>query len=337
MVIIDKHDLVMSKLLPLMQTLLQREQQTPFDKSPLSLSDQENHLIIEIHPHIGETAETEKKHLEQLILGLIEICPEYQVIGTYTARNIYTRPENTFIFIRPLNHDGSLNFLCLNIAPQKQIIFFGHPNAPKEMLPWFVAILQQFPQYFLFGSGHKFTDAVLKGFDVDSKLYNITYALEDLIRPSRLHPDLRVVIFNEHYLQNNLIPKELEQLKAFNGYPDTPEELHARIRKNPHALGYVNTIPIGCARTNELTEHVAVIGGVRTLLPNRHQKVGVTICFTFFQWLISQNKQIVLETDVDNFPARQIYEGLGFKQTGHSLFINNHSGVLDEIIGDRDY
>jgi len=38
------------------------------------------------------------------------------------------------------------------------------------------------------------------------------------------------------------------------------EELIARIRKNPHALGYLNGIPVGCARTNELTDHVAVIG-----------------------------------------------------------------------------
>jgi len=76
---------------------------------------------------------------------------------------------------------------------------------------------------------------------------------------------------------------------------------------------------------------------VKTLLPYRHQKVGITICYIFFNWLTSQHKQIVLETDVDNFPARRIYEGLGFKQTGHSLFIDNQSGVLGEIIGDRDY
>lgn len=328
----------MAKLLPVMQTLLQSGQQVPSNKDSFSLSDKKSHVIIEIHPHIGKTSDLEKKELEQQILQLIEICPDYQVIGTYTARNIYTRPENTFILIRPLNSDKqTTNLLCLNIAPEKQIIFFGHPDASEEVLLWLVSILQQFSGYFLFGSGQKFTDAVLTGLDIDTKLHNITYNLDDLIRPSRLHPNLRVVIFNEQYLQTTLNPKELDQLKAFNDYPDTSEELQARILKNPHALGYVNAIPIGCARTNELTDHVAVIGGVKTLLPYRHQKVGVTICYTFFQWLISQNKQIVLETDVDNFPARRIYEGLGFKQTGHSLFINNQSGILDDILGDRDY
>ena len=321
-----------------MQTLPQDGQQNLVEKDFLSFSDKKNQMIIEIYPHIGQTTDLEKKQLEQQIYRLIETSPEYQVIGTYTARNLYTRPENTFIFIRSLDSDeqNPLN-LILNIAPQKQIIFFGHPDAPKEVLPWLVAILQQFTSYFLFGSGQNFTDAVLTGLDIDAKLHNITYTLDDLIRPPRLHPELRVVIFDENYLQTTLNTKELDRLKTFNEYPDTPEEIQARIRKNPHALGYVNEIPVGCARTNELTDNVAVIGGVKTLLSYRHQKVGITICYTFFQWLISQNKQIVLETDVDNFPARRIYEGLGFSQTGHSIFIDNHSRVLVEIIGDRDY
>ncbi|MHA1746618.1 MAG: GNAT family N-acetyltransferase [Promethearchaeota archaeon] len=328
----------MAKLLLLMQSLLQSGQQVPLKKASLSFSDQKNQVNIEIYPHIGQTSDLEKKLMEQQIYRLIEINLEYQVIGTYTARNIYTRPENTFIFIRSLDSEekNPLN-LILNIAPQKQIIFFGHPDIPKEVLPWLVTILQQFSGYFLFGSGQKFTDAVLTGLDINTKLHNVTYNLDDLIRPLRLHPALRVVIFNEHYLQTAVNSIELNQLKAFYEYPDTPDEIQARIRKNPHTLGYINEIPVGSARTNEITDRVAVIGGVKTLLSYRHQKVGVTICYTFFQWLISQNKQIVLETDVNNFPARRIYEGLGFSQTGYSIFIDNHSGVLAEIIGDRDY
>ena len=53
---------------------------------------------------------------------------------------------------------------------------------------------------------------------------------------------------------------------------------------------------------------------------------------------LDKGLKVYLETDVDNFPARKIYEKLGFELIGNSHFVDIGTTVIkDAIIGDRDY
>jgi GNAT superfamily N-acetyltransferase len=61
------------------------------------------------------------------------------------------------------------------------------------------------------------------------------------------------------------------------------------------------------------------------------------MCAQLVNYLTKYAKEIYLETDEKNFPARKIYEGLGFVEIGHSLFVDHGSGIVGHLLASRDY
>jgi len=107
---------------------------------------------------------------------------------------------------------------------------------------------------------------------------------------------------------------------------------------NPHVLAKIDGQVVGGARANEVTAGHAVVGGVKAFKEFRSKGVGTAVSSALVSLLVEMELKVFLETDEHNFPAKRIYEKLGFVEVGSSHFMDIGTTVIkDAIIGDRDY
>ncbi|MCH8906287.1 MAG: hypothetical protein IH840_04280 [Candidatus Heimdallarchaeota archaeon] len=76
---------------------------------------------------------------------------------------------------------------------------------------------------------------------------------------------------------------------------------------------------------------------VKVISKFRNQGLGYKISHEMTKYLQTISATITLETDLGNFPARKIYEKIGYIEVGYSIFVDTGIGVIDRILGERDY
>jgi predicted GNAT family acetyltransferase len=313
--------------------------------SKIQIKIAEKNLILNIYPIISRIAHKGKAHLKDSIGQLIHNDLSNVVAGTYCSQNIESRPMNFFISIENLKEERME--ILFNIMPQKQIIILSNliceEQTPSAIL-FFKQLIIHFQNCFIFGSGKIASKFLQMVFPNDLKLNNIVYILRNSQNSQKTalkQVKIKTLVINEDFIEKmNESAESIDQWKRFckfYEYTDTDIKLQERINNNYHVIGIFKNQIVGGARFNDVDHQYAIVGGVKVLKDFRNQGFGTKICITLVKSYQDKPQEIVLDTDKGNFPARKIYEDMGFVPIGESIFIDNGSGVVKGIIADRDY
>lgn len=225
----------------------------------------------------------------------------------------------------------------LNISYQGQIICVGSPNLGPQKLKIIQNLISQYQKVFLFLSGENLINHFKLFFKTKRKLENVVYQLGKLNRWDHKIDDIEVIRFDEHS-SYNLNEELLTQLSKFYNYNENSSQIKDRTQKNTHFIILNNEKQIiAGARSNAQTKQISVIGGVKVISKFRNQGLGYKISYEMTKYLQTISATVALETDLGNFPARKIYEKIGYIEVGYSMFVDTGIGVIDRILGERDY
>jgi ribosomal protein S18 acetylase RimI-like enzyme len=266
------------------------------------------------------------------ILEILEKNPNNIITGTYTYGNLtYESRENNLV----IRIEDRKNKLIINCNPEwKQILIFA-TQITEALKSSINTLLNGIPSFFIFTSGSGLIEFLNENIEFDQSLSNIVYELD----ANNLYTDdLKHEFEVEVYPVGTILDKE--QNKLFYdmwGYNFKPNHELDR----PHVLVTVNVnghqLGVGGARANEVIDGLSVIGGVHTKKAYRRRGIGFLASYKMAMYLLNTGNRVFLETDVGNFPARKIYEKIGFKEVGVSKFYDSNTGVIPDIMGDRDY
>ncbi|MHA2169948.1 MAG: GNAT family N-acetyltransferase [Candidatus Kariarchaeaceae archaeon] len=272
------------------------------------------------------TAQPPSVHLEieTYTRFLIQNHPTHVITGGYSIGNLQNRPENTFIVVKK---DQKIE-LILNYAPKnQQIIVYGTPS--KKSGEWLGHLIREVSGVFLFCSGNELGEIGLANYSHSKSLKNTVYLLDPNLVSNQAAPD------NVHLIDGTQSPILMKEVADFYEYDN--DDISQTFRERPHVILKIDNKIVAGARCNEYSSQIAIIGGVLTLINHRNKGYGTIVCYVLTTFLAERCERVALETDVNNFPAMQIYEKIGYNRVGTSRFLDDNTGIIDRIIGDRDY
>ncbi|MHA2254311.1 MAG: GNAT family N-acetyltransferase [Candidatus Kariarchaeaceae archaeon] len=255
---------------------------------------------------------------------LIIDYPTHVITGGYTIGNLQNRPTNTFILVK---NNQQLE-LILNYNPNwEQIIVYGTPT--EKSRKWLRHLFLRLSGAFIFCSGKELREIGLSSYSHEKSLKNTVYLLDPHFRSNSSIPE------NVYIIDGDQSPTLMKEVTDFYEYKD--EDLSKTFRERPHVILKVDNEIVAGARCNEYSPQIAIIGGVMTLINHRKRGYGTITCRVLISFLVKRCELVALETDESNFPAMKIYEKIGFKKIGTSIFLDDKTGIIDRIIGDRNY
>jgi ribosomal protein S18 acetylase RimI-like enzyme len=336
--------------------LLERVKKASLDKenvssvfdslTPLFFPDEK--ISFELIPQIGLYDEENRKKIKHQLQLLIEKNPGMAVAGRYSLHNYVSRPTALFILIKQKNQIDENNALIglLNFTIKSQIIPLVSSELFKatKTIEILLQLLENLVGYFIFTAGDEFISLLSRIYCQDIQMHNNVYHFTDpgknaeLLARITLDSQYTMILFDEKTINNPNIVMKLPLLRDFYHYKFLEADLIQKINQSPHCLIIdTQSQPIAGCRANAFSKEFAIIGGVFTDHAHRRKGIGKYMCNWFIAYLLQHVQDIFLDTDEKNLPARKIYESIGFKQVGHSLFIDHGSGVVKGILAERDY
>jgi hypothetical protein len=283
-----------------------------------------NDISIDLFENIGNQPQKVKSSIINYTRNLIKSHPTHIITGGYSIGNIENRPQNKFAVVK---NRQRMELILNNDPRHNQIIVYGSLSAKSS--EWLSKFSKQISTFFMFCSGQEIKETVKPFFAKAESLENTVFLLNPDLLSSKPVPNNVKIIFGEES------EELLKSVEDFYGY-DNKDSLNF-FRSNPHVVLFDGVKIVAGARTNEYSPEIAIIGGVKTLINYRKRGYGTIACHALISFLTSKCQQIALETDLSNFPARKIYENIGFQPVGTSIFFDDQVGVIKNIIGDRDY
>ena len=275
---------------------------------------------------IGDIAAVDRSALLKFIKQAMVEQPSHAVKAIYSMGNIVSRPYRFYAIIGSLDRG-----ILLNVDPDRSWMIAIDYRATEEQYQYFQQLLEGLSEVFFFSSGARIDAIASKLFATgkfDKTLQNTVYRLESLdsALDTACNPEATVIL-------HPTIQTAYDKVRSFYKY----QEPNFDDIPNTHVVLELDDVIVAGARSNEEFENYAVVGGVHTMIDQRHQKLGFTVCYHLIEQLKTNFDHIYLETDVDNFPAIKIYEKLGFVKIGSSAFYERGVDMISGIIGDRNY
>jgi hypothetical protein len=262
--------------------------------------------------------------IETYTRNLIHDQPTHVITGGYSIGNLQNRPKNTFIVVKK---EQKIE-LILNYAPKNhQIIVYGTPS--EKSGEWLSHLFREISGIFLFCSGNELGETGLANYFHSKSLKNTVYLLDPNLVSNQSVSD------NVHLIDGTQSPVLMKEVADFYDYDD--DDLSQTFKERPHVILKIENKIVAGARCNEYSSQIAIIGGVLTLINHRKKGYGTIVCYVLTAFLAKRCERVALETDVNNFPAMQIYEKIGYNRVGTSRFLDDNTGIIDGVIGDRDY